>query len=170
MNNPPYILVDEMEKVVLAVKTALALPVLNYQYGYITELRETLNAYDQTAQFAVLKFPLIWLQQPFTIDRDNWRYYGKVKNLQVFIINETGKTMKSKERMTTNFKPIINPIYYEFIKQLEISKAFVYDYVSHNVTDRYYWGEDQYEILYDVFDCTQISGLSLKINNNLNCP
>lgn len=172
MNNPEYILVDEIGTVVTAVKTALSLSVLNYQYGYHTELKETLAAYNKTATYAAKKFPLIWLAQPFTITRDSFAYFGTATNLEIFIINESKQDKKATERMTDNFKAVIYPIYRELIKQLAKSKVFQESTVAeieHKLTDRYYWGEDQKKILYDVFDCSHISGLKLTIKNNKNC-
>lgn len=61
MNKPEYILVDEVGSVVTAVKAALSLTVLNYQYGYVTELKETLATFDKSEAFADKKFPLIYL-------------------------------------------------------------------------------------------------------------
>lgn len=173
MNNPEYILVDEIGAVVAAVKSALALPELNYQYGYHTELKETLAAYDKTATYAAKKFPLIWLAQPFTITRDNFLYFGKANNLEVFIINESTQAKKASQRMTDNFKEVIYPIYRELIKQLAKSIAFqesTASSIEHKLTDRYYWGEEQQKIIADVFDCSHVSGLRLTIRNNKNCP
>ena len=164
-----YILVDELENVTIATKAALSLPVLNYQYGYITELKETLAAYDKTAVYAVKKFPLIWVEQPFTITSDKVEYFGVVNNLRAFIINESGKNLKAKERMTGNFKTVIYPIYLEWMKQIRLSPAFKDIPTPHKVTDRYYWGEEQSKILNDIFDCMEISGISLTVHNNVGC-
>lgn len=171
MNNPEYILVDEIGTVVSAVKAALVLPVLNYQYGYVDELKATLKDYDKTAAYAVQKFPLIYLVQPFTITRSNFRFFGKTY-LEVFIINETVQDKKAPARMTDNFKAVIYPIYRQLVKQLALSRVFQEDTVgkiSHKTTDMYYWGEQQQDkMINDVFDCMYISGLNLTIKNN--CP
>ena len=172
MNNPEYILVDEIGTVVAAVKTALNLPVLNYQYGYVNELKETLASYDKTATYAVQKFPLVYLVQPFTITRGNFRYFGKANNLEIFIINETVQDKKATQRMTDNFKPVIYPIYRQLIKQFAKAKPFaeaVPGRIVHKTTDLYYWGEDQQsKMINEVFDCMLINGLNLTIKNN--CP
>nr|MBA3971805.1 hypothetical protein [Bacteroidota bacterium] len=76
MNDPEYILVDEMDTLVASVKAELSLPVLNYQYGYLRELQETLIEYSKTIQYSALKYPLVWLVQPFTVDRTNGDYFG----------------------------------------------------------------------------------------------
>jgi hypothetical protein len=172
VNNPEYILVDELGTVVTAVKTALALSVLNYQYGYVNELKETLKDYDKTTTYAVQKFPLIYLVQPFTITRGNFRYFGKANSLEIFIINETVQDKKAVQRMTDNFKAVIYPIYRELIKQIAKSTVFMESSIGkipHKTTDMYYWGDQQQEkMINDVFDCMYINGLNLTIKNN--CP
>ena len=171
MNNPPYILVEEFGKVVSEVKAALNLTNLNYLYGYLSEINETL-AQDSKAggTFAQNKYPLIWLVQPFTIDRKLPGYYGETK-LQVFIINGSKQDWKAPQRMENNFKPVIYPIYEELFTQLRIASD-VFEGINiddHSFTDRPYWGTDQQKAIDDVFDCREISGLSLKVQDKQNC-
>lgn len=172
MNNPPYILVDEFQTLVAAVKAKLSLPVLNYQYGYIAELQATLKDYSLTAQYRVLKYPLVWLVQPFTIDRVNGNYFGDT-SLRIFIIQESATALKAPDRMTDVFKPVLYPIYGELMQQIGIASQ-IFDgmlnkVIPHRVIDRYYWGEEQQDKIDDVFDCMEISNLKLKIKNNPNC-
>lgn len=181
MNNPEYILVDEFgtkdssdvltDGILFNVKQALNLPVLNYQYGYLKELKETLAQYSVTHEFEVKKFPLVWVVQPFSIIRGIPGWYGSLDNLQIFIIQATEKTLKASERMVKTFKPVIYPIYREILNQLVLATCFDQkdvDTLAHKITDRYWWGEDQQKIIDDVFDCMEISQLKLKISNNLN--
>lgn len=181
MNNPEYILVDVFGTkdnkdqltggVLHQVKVALNLSVLNYQYGYITELNETLAQWNKNPDFAPLKFPLVWLAQPFTINRTNDGYYGSVEDLRIFIIYGTTKDLKAYQRMDQNFKTVIYPIYRELVNQLENHPAIVRELAGrkHKFTDRYYWGEQQQSVLNDVVDCSEIRNLQLKIHNNQNC-
>lgn len=172
MNNPEYILVDEMGVIVEAVRTALALPVLNYQYGYITELNQTLADMNSDPINRSQKFPLVWLMQPYTIIRGESGYFGKLNNGRFIIIQESLDSMKANERMTANYKPVIYPIYREILKQIANSTVFI-DYlvenIVHQVTDRYYWGEAQQSVFNDIVDAMDISGLQLKISDNPNC-
>ena len=169
MNNPPYILVDELATIVTAVKTALALPVLNYQYGYFTELNETLNEYSKTATYKALKFPLVWLAQPFTLRMDSPGYYSKVK-VDIFIFNRTDKNLKAEDRMANNFKPTINPITRELLSQIAKSHVFnetVVGKIIHEETDRYFWDEVS-KVFTDIVDWKILKGIELTIKNN--CP
>jgi hypothetical protein len=173
LNQPEYILVDEIGACVAAAKTALSLSVLNYQYGYVHDVEEKLKNFDKSATYAALKFPLVWLVQPFTIVRDgNFSYFGKVTDLEIFIISQSVPNKDTATRMTDNFKPIIYPIVRELTKQFSKSLAFaesVESKIIYRQTDMHYWGPDQNKVITDVFDCTRISGLNLTINNNKNC-
>jgi hypothetical protein len=170
MNNPEYILVDELQEVVSKVKTELKLPVLNYQYGYVEVLNETLEQWSKSKDHAALKFPLVWVMQPFVIARGERGFYGSVEGLKIFIINNSEKTLKAPDRMAKNFKPIIYPIYRELMNQINRHNAFESSYSrKHKFTDRYYWGEQQQSVLNDVVDCSEIAVLELKIKDNQNC-
>lgn len=171
MNNPEYILTDEMGTIVAAVKTALSLPVLNYQYGYVYELNETLKQMEANPAMYDKKFPLVWLAEPYTEKRSTYAYWADVLDMRMFIMSSTSKTVKSTDRMTDVFKPILLPIYRELIKQIDNSPVFVKQKeVVHNKINRYYWGEAQQSVLNDPVDCIEISNLQLKIKNNPNCP
>lgn len=172
MNNPEYILVDEMEIVVSAVKAVLNLPVLNYQYGYVIELNETLMQYNNDPNNRDKKFPLVWLAEPFDIPRGEAGFYGRTDELNIFIINGSDKNWKAKQRMENNFKSIIYPIYRELLNQLILSDAFQesdIEKIKHKTTNRYYWGEQQQSVLNDVVDCMKISQLKLTLKNKQNC-
>jgi hypothetical protein len=171
MNNPEYILTDEMRTIVAAVKTALALPVLNYQHGYVTELDETLKQYEADPSLYNQKYPLIWFAEPFTEIRASWKYWSDVKDMRLFILHATEKTTKAADRMTDVFKVTLLPIYRELISQIDKSKVFVNQpQVLHSKTNRYYWGEKQQSVLTDPVDCIEVSQLQLKVKNNPNCP
>ncbi len=171
MNQPPYILVDVLKECAEATRISLGLPVLNYQYGYITELNETLNQYAKTVEFQTKKFPLIWIRQPFTLARNSEAFLGRVNDLTFFIMSTSNKTAKAHERMELTFKPTLYPIYDEFLSQMDNHIALSYDGQSakHDVIDRYYWGTEQQSYLTDVVDCMEIRNMQIKVNNNSNC-
>lgn len=169
IDNPPYDLVTEVGKIVSLVKTTLNLTNLNYLYGYLNEIKETLAQDSKSVAFRSKKYPLVWLVEPFTIVKGEEGIYGST-NLNILIINGSDKNWKAAQRRENNFNPIIHPIYSEFLKQIKIaSDVFTTDNTpKHSLTDRYYWGEEN-KIIDDVFDCSEISQLQLKINNKQNC-
>lgn len=182
MNNPEYILTDEMGIIVAAVQAALqqanldagqpaGWPVLNYQYGYIEELNETLQQYEADPAKFDKKFPLFWLAEPYDTQRGVPGIFGTV-NPRCYIINTTDKTWKATTRMENNYKPVLFPVYREWLRQLVISPVFSHqsvETISHRITKGYYWGEAQRSVLNDAVDCLMISSLTIRINNNINC-
>ena len=171
MNSPQYILTDEMEAAVLTAKTALGFSVLNYQYGYVEELNETLKQYEADPAKYDKKFPLVWLAEPFTTEHGIEGIYG-ISTIDIFIINKTEKTYKAKERMENNYKPILYPIANELLKQFTVNPVFSHISVAkiqYRTTKGYYWGEGQQAILNDTVDCLKLGSLRLRINDNQNC-
>jgi hypothetical protein len=172
MNNPEYILVDEMGVIVNEVQAALSMPVLNYQYGYIKELNETLIQWSKSESFASEKFPLVYMEQPFNIARGSSAgFFGTAEVIRLFIMNETKKEWKAKDRMTNNFKPVIHPIVREILKQIDISVVFhtqSAEMIEHTFTDRYFFGEAM-SFLVDAIDCSILTLRKLVIANNPNC-
>ncbi len=181
MNDPEYILVDVMgekdqeEKltsgVLYQVQKALGISILNYQYGHIQELNQTLAQWNKTPEDAEKKYPLIWLVQPFTLTRGGRTdIYASVDGgLRLFIMVNTDSTFKAKDRMTQKFKTLIYPIYRELMNQLNNHPAVQLEYSRpHKFTDRY-WFEEQQAQLNDIVDCSEVSGLQFSLNNNPNC-
>jgi hypothetical protein len=174
MDAPEYILCDEIEACVTAVKTALGLSVLNFQYGYVKELNETLKQMENDPAKYAEKFPLVWLsEEPAsnTIARGDLRYFGTARP-DILIIMSTDKNFKAKQRMDTNYKPVLLPIYRELLNQIVKSSAFEImkvDDITHTLTKGYYWGENQQTILNDAVDCLKMGSVELPIAHKSNC-
>lgn len=185
MNNPEYIVVDEFGLknnddlltggILYNVKQKLVLPVLNYQYGTIEELNQTLQSWSETATFNAYKFPLVFILQPFKITRGFENYFGRLTGLRLFIINKTEADYKAKDRMTNNFKPVIYPIYREMLRQIDLSVPFTgtkgqgVQNIPHSVIDMYYWNEMSQRFLNDIVDTMVVDEMQLNINHNPNC-
>lgn len=165
-----YILTDELQTVTTAVKTELDIPVLNYQYGYVEELNETLKQWEASTTQSPLKFPLVWLAEPFTVNHSDKEVPGGEADFELFIINKSSKEWKASQRMTNNFKPVIYPIYESLLNQIALSPVFnvtAKDFIKHKYTNRYYFGENNKSVLNDVVDCMRlsISKLPLTVKN-----
>jgi len=180
MNDPEYILVDEFGTkdendilvggVLKQVQKNLGIPSLNYQYGTIEELNETLAQWGKDPDFAQRKFPLVWLVQPFTLARGYTAVFARVKGgLRLFIIVGTDDTLKAKDRMAEKFKPLIYPILRQLLVELNNHPAIQLEFNrGFEATDRY-WFSDQQKEINDKVDCLEITGLQIGINNNQNC-
>lgn len=171
MNSPEYILEDEVGLIVAKASNSLSISI-NYQYGTWDEINTLLAQYSKTLEYSKLKFPLFWFTQPYTIRRVDGGYFGDT-SLRFFIIVDSNKDWTPAQRMELNYKPVILPIYREFIKQFVASTYLFEDpldqHLPHDVTRRPYWGEEQQQQIDDVVDGLEINNLKLKISNNPNC-
>lgn len=184
MNNPEYILLDELGTkdangvltagILYQVKQSLGIPVLNYQYGDLYELNETLQQWAASPDddFSGKRFPLVWLKQPYSILRGDKGIYGRLADGVILIINSTNKDWKAKEREDNNFKPVLRPIYGELMNQIVVSPVFdepLVESIPHVVSDVYFWDEQKQYFFNDAVDYLCISGLRLRISHNQNC-
>lgn len=142
---------------------------LNYQFGFIYELLETMVQWDKSQTLDYLKYPLVWLVTDFDENRGNngADFYATV-NLNIIIANFTQREYKAYERMDVNYRPILYPIYYELLHQLAKHPSIsVQDEIQipHTKTDRYFWGKNHLaNNLNDSVDAIEIQNLQLKIN------
>lgn len=181
MNNPEYILTDVFKGLaanatvnlasVLAAISASAQ--VNFFYGYVTELNTTLDQLSKSAPGVVKKYPFIWLEQPYTVNRGIANWYGST-TLRLFLVMESNVNYKAADRMQKVYKPILYPIYRELMKQIHESPVFIspgLDRIPHLKTDYYYFSDPtgKKAVFSDVVDCLCISGLKLNINSNPNC-
>lgn len=155
MNQPEYIPVDVMGEIAANVKTALTLPVLNYQYGEYDELTTTLQQWTKTKGSAndksAQRFPLFWFVQPFKIARGKHPgFYGLLSEAKIFLVQQSQKSYKADQRMTNVYKPILYPIYRETLNQILLHGAFTgsgeelgVNGIVHDFMDRYYFGQDR---------------------------
>lgn len=171
MTTDQYILTDELETVVAAVKAALGLSVLNYQYGEVEELNETLKQWEADPAKFNLKFPLVWVAEPYKISHKEVGIYG-IAEVNIFVINQTKKDWKAKEREDNNFKPVIRPIYKELMNQICLSTSFdhpFFKWPDHDEWKRSYLGENRQSTLNDVVDAMKISGMKIRIHEKQSC-
>lgn len=174
MNTPPYIIVEEIAIAVAATKTALALDNLNYMYGYINEVNQTIEQDSKTVEFAALTFPCVLVKLPFSIVNFKWGWFGKTSGLDIIIMTGSTQQLKAQQRTDQKFKPTLIPIEIELLKQLGKLKAFDNhwpDRMPYTSIDNYFWGTDgkQKSALTSIVDSIVIRDLELKVNNNPNC-
>lgn len=186
MEVQPVFIQDILGPIVAKVSTKLlpqlqafdpAITAVHYDYGHPLEIIETLTEKSQTDAFVYQKYPLIAL----FLDADLQRgrkvgVYGKFR-LHMAIIRGTDPNYKAKQRDDFNFKPVLMPIYLEFLNQLKASKAFsILDesLIVHDPINRYYWGKqglygNEGNIFNDHVDCIELKNMELELNINY-CP
>lgn len=173
MNAPEYIVVDELANVTEQTKINNGLANLNYKYGYIKELDESLVQAQKDPDLEKIFFPLTWVEQPFKIIRgESAAYYGRIELLRIFLMMRTDSTYKAYQRMEKVYKETLYPIYRKIITEIDLSVAFSTgnkEKIKHSVEDRYYWGSNQESVLSTPVDCVIITIRDLLIANNPNC-
>src|SRR5688572_16841891 len=136
-NVTPIYIVETIGSVVQATSNALlaksAIPRgINYQYGrsiqILTELQKV--AQGVKTETKEKNFPLFGLFQDFP-ETFYDGYYCKVRFPKMTIATLTKSTSPVPARYAETFKPILYPIYIEFIKQLSRNRNIVGNDASH---------------------------------------
>ena len=130
-------------------------------------LRLTEKSKDSTTKYK--RYPLIALRLDTTEE-----VYGRLHHfkLNIGIFAYTDKNYTSAQRKELVFKPILYPLYYEFLRQLKLSGWFTWpptslDVPKHTKVDRYFWGTgtengNTKNIFSDPLDAIEI--LNLEVN------
>lgn len=168
MTAPVYI-VDLFENIVKSMDLQV-----NYLYGHPIEVNETLVNLSKISTNPE-RFPLIHLITDF--DEIKGKRFGVDADvsLHVLISGLTKKEYSANERMERVFKPLLIPIYLEFLNKIARSKYFTEstkELIEHTKTNRLMWGKagvQGYEglIFTDVLDCIEITDLKLTVKNNI---
>lgn len=129
MNYAPVYVTDIIGEVISAADAVL-FPLLgkhiNYTYGRSVQVLRKLQDLTESVKVAdrASKYPLIALIQDFP-ERRGGEYYGTVTFPRIIIATLTNSNDDPPKRYDQTFKPILYPIYYEFIRQLSRHKEIV---------------------------------------------
>ena len=96
----------------VAVRTSeLANRSLNFMYGDLAEVNESLKNMGATPEYAALRFPLIWLVTPIEGTKwdDNTDIYF-VCSVSLIIAEQSNANYKTQDRIDKNFTPVLFPI------------------------------------------------------------
>lgn len=160
------------EKIGLVVdRVKRKFPEVNYQYGHPLEIDETLKSWSGSTTLDSKKYPLIALFQDLP---ENMKFQP-TDGLHIIIATRTQNTYKAEQRYEVSFKPILQPIYEEFIKQLPRGGFMGYTF-DHTKIDRLYWGNAGLPLgsndknhWSEWIDCIEIQNLILPIYQTINC-
>lgn len=171
------VIVDIIGDVVSRVQTNI-LPTLssydsnivnvNYLYGPPKEIINRLTGWNRAIDQS--KYPLVALFQSFP-ERFTAGAINTV-DLHVIIAKRNSDTkLLTPQRYQNNFKPVLYPVYDEFMKQLGLHKAVVSNgYFDHTKNDWPFWGgsEDQpknpFNDMLDIIEL-KINNLTIKLKN-----
>lgn len=190
MTTQPVYIVDIIGKCVQAVTAKVLVQIqaaelaalgqtgittINYQYGHFRELIVTLGQWDTDPTLRVQKYPMIYLVQDFVEHRGKGAGVYADLNLQVIICHQTADDYKITDRYANVFKPVLYPIYLEFMNQLAKSPMTFpasADLIPHDKWDRSFWGTSKVvgaggtdrSVLNDFVDAIDIQNLQIKID------
>lgn len=159
-------------QVLIPATTVSNIVQINYQFGHLKEIIATMKEWEASPADQVKKYPLVALLLDFPIVRGNSGNYIGDATVQVIIAYLTRPDMKADERYTNNFEPILHPIYYELLEQIEASDAFITDGVNkirHTAIDHPYYGkgglsDTSGNVFADTVDAIEVQNLQLRIN------
>lgn len=174
MTGPVYI-VDIMRDVVAAVSAALLpqlqavdplISAVHYDYGHYTDIRERLVTLGKVTPAE--KYPRIVLFEDHRVRHGDEGLTG-IMDLKLIILYPSRNDITRQQRETGVFRPILYPIYQEFLRQLYLSGKFnIYDVtkIQHDQINRPHWGDpglykNEGYLLGDILDGIEIANLQL---------
>ncbi|GAC1392813.1 MAG: hypothetical protein NVSMB46_09590 [Candidatus Saccharimonadales bacterium] len=144
---------------------------IRYSKSSFDELIETLAQADGSKDERFNKYPLIHLVRDFPEDRGQDAGVYATATLGIVFIHQTVNTYKIDDRDEKVFKPVLIPIYEEFLRQLwKSSWTFGNDkgQYKHRKINRAFWGNRNLQgaknMLNDYVDAIEVINLQLKFN------
>jgi hypothetical protein len=177
----PVYVVDAIKNVVAATSAKLLSDLqaiepliqgIQFDYGHYTDIKERLKAKSQTDK--TKRFPLICLFEDHRIRHQKLGITG-IADLKIIILYPSKNTVTREWRETNVFRPILYPIYFEFLRQLKLCGQFnIYDEtkIQHDQINRPHWGDpalyknDSY-LFGEILDGIELNNLQLEtfLNN-----
>lgn len=111
---------------------------INFKFGYWTTIANELLSEGKSPELAALRFPLIYMHAAFEEKILDHRSIDI--NPTFYIITQTGQNYSIDKRFTDIYKPVLYPIYLDFITAIKTSKKFIVDSIEipHTRTDLFY--------------------------------
>lgn len=146
---------------------------IRYSKSSFDELIATLAQADGSGEERFNKYPLIHLVQDVVEERGQDVGIYSTTLLNIIFIHQTDQNYKIDDRDEKVFKPVLWPMYYQFMEELKKSAWIFGSYDTtgefrHRVIKRAFWGNRNLQgsknILNDYVDAIEIQNLQLKIN------
>lgn len=170
MSTPLYI-PDLIETVVAKVDAALFAKSgmhVYYDFGHHQEVLRQLQFKTDNPE-RPKKYPLIWLITPFAEERGgkDAAWYCTAR-LRFIIAHDTENNYSMKERRDNVFLPILYPVYFELLRQLQKSGAFAMGYEpAHRKLDVQIARLDDSgkNLFNDFVDVIDVQNMIIQVNN-----
>lgn len=146
---------------------------LNFLHGHPTEILNTLITMTQA--YAVdssqpLKYPLVAVFQDFPEKKDGLLTKATIPSMVIATLTDNAYT--APMRYDINFRPLLYPIYEEFLKQLTKHESIVpmeSNLIVHTKVDRLYWGtQTAGKSLNDYVDAIEMMNTELRVQDLTN--
>lgn len=143
---------------------------IGYMYGHKAEINQRLQDMELNPALRRQKFPCIILVEDFPVDTPTTGL--PTTTLNILICHSTGNDLKSYQRQTQIFDPILYPVMNEFLNQLCKSQYFAQVHphkISRRQIDRKRLGKESTngntEHTFDMYvDAVQLQNLQLILN------
>lgn len=175
MRQKPIYVVDIIRDVVTATNTAViaelqayspSITAINFVPGTEGEITDVLTLMNQQQSQKLTTWPLFALIMSFAEDKGRIVGMDGVEDLNIIIARRGNNTDKTPARYANNFKPVLYPIYLEFMNQLYLSGKFSIntpDNIPHTKIDFPYYNADKDVNVFNSYvDAIQIK-IKLKI-------
>jgi hypothetical protein len=117
-------IVEEMGLVVAKAAAKLNISIY-YMYGHQVEVTSRLQQLTESPVHKDKKFPLVVLFTDIFVNRSLTGFYGTAK-LQMVVANLTSPDYTAPQRLESNFKPVLQPIKDELIRQIQRHPQFTF--------------------------------------------
>ena len=170
LTKTPYI-VEQFQYIVEDVATRYG-DTVNYQFGHVIEIINTLKELSKTQRTSPAKFPLVCLFQDFTEEKGGASDTESKVKLNLIVAMMTKPTYTASDRYRITLKPVLYPIYEILITSIIRSGYYKLTTLSkppkHKKTDRLFWGKsglygsagNQFN---DYIDAIEITDLELEV-------
>lgn len=131
------VLVDIIGDCVDAAQESLNMRI-NYVYGRQSQILQKLQDMNDSVSYKDGKYPMLAVYMDFP-ERRGLGYYANIVLPKLIIAALTVSTNYADIRYNENFKPVLYPIYYEFLHQLSVHPNIVQhdeNYIPHTKWDR----------------------------------
>lgn len=163
------ILVDIFGEMVSNVADLLHMNI-NYVYGRQSQIIGKLHDMEGSKTYKDAKYPLFAVYQDFP-EKRGLGYYANIVLPKIIIATLTVSTDYSDTRYDVTFKPVLYPIYYEFLHQIALHRNIAEadeDFIQHTKWDRVGTlpiGSD----VQDYVDAIEINNLTLTVSQSKFC-
>jgi len=143
---------------------------VHFRQGHPKEIIQELKKLSEGLTTKTERYPAVWLFRDFEENMSPRPGIYADATVRIFIATRTDPNYNSEKRKEKSFKPVLYPIYFEFMRQLELSGKFSvsgHEMQPVRKIDHYFWGrqglfEKEGNFFTDWIDCIELENLNLQ--------